>query len=73
MLMPDQLIALAEMRREALERESKLHHLLAQVSQPPARWRQWTGGGLMWAGARLVQWGEGIGAATRRQRVELVN
>jgi hypothetical protein len=73
MLLPSELVALAESRREALEREIRLQQLLSQVPRSPARWQQWTGGGLMWAGAMLVSWGEGIAAPNRGRHVEVIS
>lgn len=73
MLMPDELVALAEWRREALEREIRMRHLLSQAPRPPARWRQWTGSSLIWAGARLVQWGEGMATSSRHQGVGVLH
>jgi hypothetical protein len=73
MLLPDELVALAEWRREAIEREIRLHQLLSQAPRRPALWRQWSGGSLMWAGAMLVQWGEGVAAPNDQRGVELLN
>jgi hypothetical protein len=73
MLLPNEMVALAESRREVLEQEIRLQQLLAQAPRSPARWQQWTGGGLMWAGAMLVSWGEGMAASNRRRRVEVIS
>lgn len=72
MLLPSELVALAESRREVLEQEIRLQQLLSQVPRSPSRWQQWTGGGLMWAGAMLVSWGEGI-ATPKRRHVEVIS
>jgi hypothetical protein len=73
MLTADQLVALAEAHRETLEREIRLQHLFSQLPRQPARWRKWTGSSLMWAGAMLVSWGEGVSATRGRQRFEIAS
>jgi hypothetical protein len=60
------------MRREAFEKEIRLQHQLAQLPKEPSRWRQWTGGGMMWAGTRLVRWGEGMKTTDCPHNVEAV-
>jgi hypothetical protein len=72
-MLPTEIIALAEARREEFEKELRLQNQLAQLPQPPARWRQWTGSGLMWAGARLVNWGEGVAMTDCPQHVEVAH
>ncbi len=72
MLLPDDWVAIAEARRQEFEREAKVNFLLAQVPRTPARWQRWTGSSLMWTGARLVRWGEGLAAAACDQGVEAV-
>jgi hypothetical protein len=71
MMYPSDMVALAEARRVALEKEIRMQYLLSQLPQRPARWRQWTGGSLMWAGSRLVNWGEGV-ATSGTQKFEIV-
>jgi hypothetical protein len=71
MMFPTEIDALAEARRETFEREMRLAHQLAELPQPPARWRQWTGNGLMWAGARLVNWGEGLAIQSHAHGVDV--
>jgi hypothetical protein len=73
MMLPTEVMALAEARREAFEREIRLQAQLVQLPQRTARWRQWTGSGLMWAGARLVNWGEGVAMMDGSQRIEVVH
>jgi hypothetical protein len=60
MMLPTEVLALAEARREAFDKELEVQQQLAQLPQKPVRWRQVTGHGLMWAGERLVNWGEGL-------------
>jgi hypothetical protein len=72
MMLSTELIALAEARREAFEKEIRLQNQLAQCPPQPARWQLWTGSGMMWAGAKLVNWGEGIAANGSRQ-IEVSN
>ena len=71
MMYPTDMVALAEARRTTLEKEIRMQHLLSQLPQQPARWRKWTGGSLMWAGSRLVNWGEGVAATNNSQRLEI--
>jgi hypothetical protein len=73
MMLPTEMIALADARRESFEKEIRLHAQLALLPQPPARWRQWTGNSLMWAGARLVNWGEGMTVTNCPQGCEVVS
>ena len=61
-----------EMRREAFEKEIRLQHQLAQLPKEASRWRQLTGGSMMWAGTRLVRWGEGMKTTNCPQNVEVV-
>jgi hypothetical protein len=70
MLLPDDWLALAEWRRQAFERETRLQMLSAGLPQPPARWRLWTGSSMVWAGARLVYWGEQMAAVRCGEGVE---
>jgi hypothetical protein len=72
MILPTEALALAEARREAFERELRVQQQLAVLPQQPSKLRQVTGNGLIWAGARLVNWGEGMAAAKRTQRFEVV-
>lgn len=62
MMLPTDMLALAEARRESIEREMKLARTVQLAPQPPSRFQQWTGSGLVWIGARLVRWGEGMSA-----------
>jgi hypothetical protein len=71
-MMPTELDALAEMRREAFENEARLQRQLLQLPHPPARWQQWTGGGMVWAGSRLVRWGEGMATVDHARPIEIV-
>jgi hypothetical protein len=73
MMLPTEMIALAEARRANFEKEMRLLNQVAALPQPPSRWRQWTGGGLMWAGRRLVNWGEGMAMTNCPQRVEVIS
>lgn len=72
MMYPTYMVALAEARRVALEKEIRMQHLLSHLPQQPARWRKWTGGSLMWAGWRLVNLGEGVAATNGPQRLETI-
>jgi hypothetical protein len=71
-MIPLEMAILADMRRDAFEREVQLQCQLAQLPKEPARWRLWTGGGMMWAGTRLVRWGEGMKMTECSQGVEVV-
>ncbi len=71
-MIPLELAILADMRRDAFEREARLQSQLAQLPREPARWRLLTGGGMMWAGARLVRWGEGLKMNECSQGAEVV-
>jgi hypothetical protein len=71
MLLPDDWLALAEWRREELERETRLQMLSAELPRSPARWRLWTGSSMVWAGARLVYWGEQMVAIRCGERIEI--
>lgn len=62
MMLPTDMLALAEARRESIEREMKMLHYAELASRRPSRFRQWAGDGLMWLGVRLVRWGEGMSA-----------
>jgi hypothetical protein len=65
-----ELVALVEARREAFEKEVRLQRQLAQLPQRPSRLRKWTSGGLLWAGANLVQWGQGLMAEECARGIE---
>jgi hypothetical protein len=71
-MLPTDMVALAEARRESLEQEIRYQHLLSQLPQQPARWRRLTGSSLMWAGERLVNWGEGMATTSRARHIEVV-
>lgn len=73
MLLPTELLAIAEARREAFEKEMRVQHLLEQLPVQTPRWRQWTGNGLVWAGSRLVSWGEGMTMTNGSQGVEVLH
>ena len=70
MMLPTEVVALAEARREAFERELQLQRKLALLPRAPSRWRTMTGGSLMWAGAQLVRWGNGVAMTNRSQTVQ---
>ena len=71
MVLPTELSALAAARREEFEKELRLAQQLAEVAPQPERWRRWTGSGMMWAGARLVAWGEGVALPPRARGFEI--
>ncbi len=72
MMLPTEVIALAEARRESFEKEIRLQHQLSQLPQRPSRLRQWTGNRMVWAGARLVRWGESMAVTDCTQHVEVI-
>lgn len=71
-MIPLELATAVEMRREAFEREMRLQCQLAELPKEPPRWRRWTGGSMMWAGAHLVRWGEGMKARNSDHNFEVV-
>ena len=73
MMLPTELVALAEARRDAFEQEMRLRRQLSELPPVPMRWRQWTGESMMWAGAKLVRWGEGVAMVACSRNVEMVN
>lgn len=66
-MLPLDLIALAEARREAFEKE--LFHVRQRAHMPTrsALWQRWLGSGLVWTGARLVVWGEAVSDSCPRR------
>lgn len=73
MMLPTELAALADARREEFEREMRIAHQLAAVTPRTPGWRRWTGSAMMWTGARLVNWGEGVAVAHPTRRYEIAN
>ena len=68
MMLPSEVIFLAESRREAIEHELRVQRMLAELPASPARWRRMTGRSMMWAGTRLVNWGNSVAAQEYRLR-----
>lgn len=62
---------IARARQEAMTREMQRQLLLAQLPELPARWRLWTGGSLLWLGARLTRWGEQVADVPYRTQQEV--
>ena len=69
MMLPNDVIALAEARREVIEHELRKQQTLAQLPKRTPRWRMATGSGLMWAGARLVKIGQGMAVKNGSQAI----
>jgi hypothetical protein len=63
---------IAQERMRSWEAEVCHRQLLAQVPRRRRRWRRWTGGGLMRAGAWLTRWGERMAENECGQRVSVI-
>lgn len=71
MMLPTDIVALANARREAIEKEIHTMQLLAALPRQTPFWRTWAGHGLVWTGSRLVRWGEGVARRQAAPRLEL--
>ena len=58
MMLPQQWEQVAEERMADWKREARYQQVLAQLPAAPSRWRQWTGGMMVWCGTWLLRWGE---------------
>jgi hypothetical protein len=65
MWLPNDLEALVEMRREDLEREVRLLHMLALASGQRPGWRRRVARLLRWCGSRLTHWGDRLAAGAK--------
>lgn len=70
MFFPGQVEALAESRREEMEREIKLHSQLMLIKGQRPSWRQWTARMLRWLGDRMTSLADRLAASAQAVCVE---
>jgi hypothetical protein len=71
MMLPTDIVALANARREAIEKEIHTMQLLAALPPQTPFWRMWAGNGMVWTGSKLVQWGEGVARKELAPQLEI--
>jgi hypothetical protein len=72
MMYPLEQLALSQARHSQLLLEAEKLRLLAKLPKSPSRLQVWTGSGLIWVGARLVDWGIEMALANPSQGVEVI-
>ena len=71
MMLPQQWEGVAQERLRSWEKEMNHRQLLAQLPQEPSRWRQFTGGTMVWIGTWLLRWGERMAQHECQEKVSV--